>query len=127
MTALPDFVKDAWKNRDSFPVFTTTDKAGVPNSVYVSILDLYDDSTIVIADNAFFKTKKNIESGSTASLLFISKDFKAFQIKGSIEYATSGPLFDFMKTLCPKEYPGKAAAAIKVEEVYGGAEKLAGQ
>ena len=77
-----------------------------------------------MADNYFHKTKVNIQSDSKGSLLFITESKKSYQIKGSIEYHTSGPVYDDMKTWNPEKHPGHAAAAIKVEEVYSGAEKL---
>ena len=79
---------------------------------------------IVIADNYLDKTKKNILSGSTGSVLFITKDGKAYQAKGTIEYHREGEIFDDMKTWNPEKHPGRAAVALKVEEVYSGAEKV---
>lgn len=124
MTTLPEIVKEAWADRESFPVFTTVDTSGVPNSIYVGAINLYDDRTIVIANNKFDKTKANIQSGSTGSILFITKEVKAYQIKGSIEYFTSGAIFDYMKKMNPEGYAGHGAVAVRVEAVYCGAEKL---
>jgi predicted pyridoxine 5'-phosphate oxidase superfamily flavin-nucleotide-binding protein len=78
----------------------------------------------VIADNYFKKTKQNIQTGSAGSVLFITEDQEAFQIKGEIEYHVSGKIFDDMKRWNPKKHPGHAAAALKVREVYNGAERL---
>ena len=80
--------------------------------------------TIVIADNYFGKTRKNILAGSKGSLLYITKDGKAFQIKGDIEYHQEGEIFDDMKKWNPTKHPGHAAAVLKVKEVYSGSEKL---
>ncbi|MGZ0655253.1 pyridoxamine 5'-phosphate oxidase family protein [Coraliomargarita sp. W4R53] len=124
MTALPQIVKEAWKAREGYPVFTTVDTSGLPNAVYVGAVGIYDDHTIVIANNYLSKTKANILSGSKASLVFLTKERRSYQIKGSIEYAERGPLFDFMKSVNVPGYPGHAAVAIKVESVYSGAEKL---
>ncbi len=124
MKTLPEIVKKAWENREGYPVFTTVDATGVPNAIYVGALAIYDDCTIVIADNYFDKTKANILSGSKAALVFITKDKKSYQIKGSIEYAAEGVLFDFMKTINPPGYPGHGAAALKVGAVYSGSERL---
>ena len=55
---------------------------------------------------------------------FITKKGKSYQIKGSIEYHKEGSVFEDMKKWNPKQHPGHAAAALKVEEVYMGAEKL---
>jgi len=46
------------------------------------------------------------------------------QIKGKIEYHTEGAVFDDMKQWNPVKHPGNAAAAMNVEHVFSGAEKL---
>lgn len=125
MTALPESVKEAWDDRKGPAVFTTVDSKNVPNSIYVGCISIYDDDTVLIADNYFDKTRKNIENGTQGAFLFLTAGGKAFQIKGQVEYHTEGELFDNMKTWNPEKHPGHAAAALKVEEVYSGADKLA--
>ena len=72
----------------------------------------------------FDKTRSNILTGSKGAILFITNEDKAFQVKGTIEYQTEGDVFEDMKKWNPKQHPGHAAAILKVEEVYSGAEKL---
>ena len=124
MAKLPKIVNTAWLNREERIIFTTVDKDNIPNSVYITCTARYGEDLIVIADNYFDKTKKNILSGSKGSVLFITKDGTAYQAKGSIEYHREGKIFDDMKTWNPEKHPGHAAVALKVEEVFSGAEKL---
>lgn len=124
MAKLTDEAVKAWNDRNGPVILTTVSENGTPNSIYVTCVGKYDDETLVVADNYFDKTRKNIKTGSKASLLYISNDDKAFQVKGSFEYHVDGPVFDDMKKWNPKEHPGHAAAAVKVEELYSGAEKL---
>jgi len=124
MKDLPQEVKDAWKMHKKEVVFTTVSKDGIPNSVYVAIIFFYDKNTIVIADNKFHKTNKNIEENSSASILFITDEYAAYQIKGTIKCYTEGPIYDAMKKANKEGYPGYKAVAINVEEVYKGSEKL---
>ncbi|NCD33259.1 MAG: pyridoxamine 5'-phosphate oxidase family protein [Spartobacteria bacterium] len=124
MSKLPESVCRAWENREDAVVFTTVDAEGVPNSIYATCVSKYDDETLVVADNYFDKTRKNILAGSKASMLFITKEGKSFQVKGSVDYVKEGPVFDDMKTWNPQKHPGHAAAALKVEAVYSGSEKL---
>jgi len=56
--------------------------------------------------------------------LFRDKNGKAYQVKGTMEYHKEGKIFENMKTWNPPQHPGHAAAALKVEEAYSGAEKL---
>jgi len=122
---LPNEVSDAWEQKEDAVVLSTVDANGTPNSIYATCISKFDDETLVVADNYFYKTQKNIFSGSKGTLLFITKDGKSYQVKGSFVYLTEGEIFDDMKKWNPTEHPGHAAAALKVEEVYKGAEKLA--
>ena len=124
MAKLPKTVSEAWDNRVGAVVFTTVSKDGTANSIYATCVSKYDEETLVVADNYFDKTQKNILSGSKGVILFITEDNKAYQVKGSIQYCTKGVIFEDMKKWNPEKHPGHAAAALKVEEVYKGAERL---
>ena len=121
---LSETLKQAWKNREGPIILTTVDTAGQPNAIYASSVSLYDDERLVVADNYFDKTRRNIHSGSAGSLLFITADKKAYQIKGHFEYHESGPIFDDMKKWNPARHPGVAAAVLLIDEVYQGAKRL---
>lgn len=125
MRKLPEIVRDAWIKRDGPFVFATTSRSGIPNVVYVSSVHIYDEHTIVVADNYFDKTRINILGGSRGALLFLTKQRLSYQLKGRIEYHTSGPVFEAMKLNNRSDLPGIAAAALHVEEAYCGAERLA--
>ncbi|MBN2322377.1 MAG: pyridoxamine 5'-phosphate oxidase family protein [Spirochaetes bacterium] len=124
MLALPKVVKSSWKDRQGPFVFATSDSDGNPNVIYVTCVNRYSDDTIVIADNKFFKTRENIKAGSRGSLLFVTGEKKAYQIKGGLEYYVSGEYYDDMKRWLDPKYPGNAACVLRVEEVYCGSEKL---
>ncbi len=124
MKKLPESVSRAWDEREPICVLTTVAPDGTPNTIYVGVVGLFDDSTFFVANNYFQKTKENILSGSKASLLFLTKDRKSFQIKGPIELQDSGPIFEEMKRINPEKYPGHSAAVLRVEAVFSGAEQL---
>ncbi len=63
-------------------------------------------------------------AGSTGSVLYLTPDKKAYQVKGRIEYLTEGEIFTGMKSWNDPKHPGVAAAVLHVEEVYSGAERL---
>lgn len=124
MSNLPEKVSKAWDSRMDAVVFSTVDINGKPNSIYVTCVSKYNESVIVIADNYFDKTRKNILAGSKASILFITREKTSYQLKGTIKYYKSGEVFDDMKKWNPSKHPGNAAAALEIEEVYSGSEKL---
>ena len=124
MPALPENVSKAWDERNGPAIFTTVDGNGIPNAIYVTCVSRFGEDAIVVADNYFDKTQKNILAGSKGSILFITSEDKSFQVKGTIEYHKEGEIFEDMKKWNPKKHPGHAATVLKVEEVYSGSEKL---
>jgi predicted pyridoxine 5'-phosphate oxidase superfamily flavin-nucleotide-binding protein len=124
MAVIPEVVSKSWKKRVGPAVFSTVNSGGVPNSVYVNSVWMYDSDTIIIADNYFDKTRKNIFNGCKSCLLFLTDENKSFQIKGSIEYHKTGVIYDEMKKRNPLKLPGHAAVALKVTEVFSGSERL---
>ena len=125
MTALPESVIKAWEDREGPVVLTTVDASGTPNAIYATCVRLFNPQTLVVADNYFDKTRKNILAGSQASLLFVTRAGDSFQVKGKVSYLTSGAVYDDMKRWNPTRHPGHAAAALTVESVFSGSEKLA--
>ncbi|MDD2240210.1 MAG: pyridoxamine 5'-phosphate oxidase family protein [Kiritimatiellae bacterium] len=124
MPELPEAISKAWDDRKGPVIFTTVDNQGVPNAIYATCVSKYDESSIVIADNYFDKTQKNILAGSQGSVLFMTNTDKAFQLKGTIEYHKDGAVFEDMKRWNPQQHPGHAAAVLKVGAAYSGATKL---
>jgi len=124
MPELPEETSKAWDDHKGPVILSTVNKDGIPNAIYATCVSKYDEQTLVVANNYFSKTMKNINAGHKASLLFITPDNTSYQVKGTLEYHTRGPVFDDMKTWNPKKHPGHGAAALKVESVYKGAEKL---
>ena len=124
MASLPEVVREAWEDRNGPLVLSTVDEAGSPNIIYATCVSMFGTDKVVVADNYFSKTRANILAGSRGSILFITKAGKAYQIKGSLEYHKDGEVFDDMKKWNPKQHPGRAAAALNVEEVYSGAKQL---
>ena len=124
MASLPESVRNAWEDREGPVVLTSVNGAGVPNAIYAGCVSLFGDDKLVVADNYFSKTRANILSGSKGTILFITKDGKAYQVKGSLEYHKDGEVFEDMKKWNPKKHPGHAAVALNAEEAYSGAEQL---
>ncbi len=125
MSALPEIIVEAWENREGPAVFATVAPDGNPNAIYVTCVRRYGDDRFAVADNYFNKTRANIHEGSRGSLLFITKDGKAYQVKGAVEYQETGEIRDFLRDCLDAKYPVHAAAVLRVEEVYSGAERLA--
>ena len=124
MSKLPENVSKGWDDRKGPVIFATMSTDGVPNIIYATCVGKYNEETLIVADNYFSKTRANLLEGGKGSILFMTNDDKAYQIKGSLEYHKEGPVFDHMKSWNPEKHPGHAAAVLKIEEVYAGSEKL---
>jgi len=124
MTSLPASVRQVWEDRDGPVILATVSPDGVPNIIYVTCVGAFGHDRLVVADNYFDKTRRNLLAGGKGAVLFRAKDGKAYQVKGTLEYHTHGDVFQHMKTWNPPKHPGHAAAALRIEEVYSGAERL---
>jgi len=85
---------------------------------------VFNEETIIIANNYFDKTFKNIENGCFGNFLFITDEKKPYQLKGKYEYLTEGPEFDDMKTWNPSKHPGHGVAILTVENIYSGSTRI---
>ncbi len=122
---LPEVVAKAWELREGPAVLGTQDGAGNVNQAYVAAIRRLTDREIVIADCVFHKTRDNILSGSRGSFLFITKDGKAYQIKGRFTYHRDGPIVETVKQWLDPSLTLTAAVVLTIESVYEGAEQLA--
>jgi hypothetical protein len=84
MTGLTKELMTASENREGPVVFTTVVEQGTLNSIYANCVSKYDEETLVVANNFFDKSRKNILSGSKGLLLFIIKGCRSYQIKGKL-------------------------------------------
>ena len=124
MAIIPESVVQAWDEREGPQVLTTVSEDGIPNSIYVKSVSRFGNDRIAVANNYFNKTMKNIRAGNTGSILFITREGKPYQLKGSLEYFTDGPLFNDMKKWNPDRHPGHGVVVLTVEEVFSGAEQI---
>jgi predicted pyridoxine 5'-phosphate oxidase superfamily flavin-nucleotide-binding protein len=119
-----NLVAQAWDNREGPAVLATVDAAKTPNAIYVGEIRYVPGQGFIIADNYFCKTRANIKNGTQGAILFLTKERKSFQVKGPLTYHAEGPIFDNMRSWHDPKYPGVAAALLRIEEAYSGAERL---
>ena len=120
-----DRVIQAWEDRDGPAVFATVDiEQTMPNAIYVGEIRYISGEGFIIADNYFSKTRANIKRGCKGAILFLTKDRKSFQVKGTLSYHSDGPIFANMQSWHDPKHPGVAAVLLRIEEAYSGAEML---
>lgn len=120
-----DRVIQAWEERDGPAVFATVNVAkAMPNAIYVNEIRYLAGEGFIIADNYFSKTRANIKRGCMGAILFLTKERKSFQVKGTLSYHIDGPIFANMQSWHDPKHPGVAAVLLHIEEAYSGAEEL---
>ena len=117
-------------NKQELHILSTSTKEGIPNIIYLKFLKVYNNKQILIADNKFFKTEKNLLKNPKISFVVLDKENKkSYQIKGTAEMHKDDKIFeDTAKWVEDKRsgsttYP-KSGIILNVEKIYCGAEKI---
>jgi len=94
MAKLPSEIIESIDDLKPFPVATASPE-GKPNLIYVSFLRVLDDETLQIADNFFFKTRKNLDANPVIAVTFWGDAIDdCYQVKGPVDVETEGPVYD---------------------------------
>jgi len=123
---IPNRVLEAWQERDGPSVLTTVDADGLPNTIWVNIVRLFDGDKLAIGDIVFSKTRANLQlPNAVGNYLWLTKEKKSFQIKGHFTYETEGERFETLQAETDPKFTLVAAAVLHVDEIWEGAERLA--
>ena len=121
MVRMPPDVKDTLSNQKPVPVATSS-KNGVPNVIFVGLVKILDDETLMVVDNFFNKTAANLQENPRVSVLcYDPQTKKLFQIKGRTQIHKEGRPYDDMKTWVKginDKLPARSCVIIKIEEIY---------
>jgi len=126
---IPKYVQEVI-NKQELHILSTSTKEGIPNIIYLKFLKVYNDEQILIVNNKFFKTEKNLLKNSRIAFVVLDKkNKKSYQIKGTAEIHKDDKIFeDAAKWVEEKRssqttYP-KSAVILNVKEIYCGTEKI---
>lgn len=122
MQPLPEAFLTAWAEREPLAAFAT--QGAMPNVIWVLCLHLDADAArLVIADNAMDKTRTNIDAGSAGSLVMLAQPRRAYQLRGTLTYHDSGPVFEQMKHgWLEASFPGRGTVEMMIDEIFAGNE-----
>ncbi|MCF4151059.1 pyridoxamine 5'-phosphate oxidase family protein [Dethiosulfovibrio sp. F2B] len=82
-----------------------------PNAVPVAFKDVTDDGKLLVGDVFLDTTLKNIEkNGQIAVSVSDGANMEGYQIKGTAEYLTEGPIVDFFKKAVSDLFDGAITA-----------------
>ena len=83
-----------------------------PNVVPVAFKDVTEDGKLVIGDVFLETTLNNIRAnnGKIAVSIYDARTLEGYQIRGTAEYVTEGPVVDNFKAIVGKVFNGTATA-----------------
>ena len=84
---------------------------GEPNVVPVAFKNVTEDGKLVVGDVFMETTMNNVKAnGKVAISAYDAKTYEGYQVKGTAEYVTEGPVVDMFKGLVEKTFRGAAKA-----------------
>jgi len=121
MVSIPQYVQDFLPGKLAW--VATASKDGTPNVTPKGSLKLLDEHHVLFADLFSLKTRKNLlENNKVAVTVVDAATGKGYQIKGTAEVTSSGPLFgETAASLkeAPRELPPlQHVVKIEVESVF---------
>lgn len=86
--------------------------AGVPNVVPVAFKDVTDDGKLVVGDVFLDTTLRNLAAndGRIATSVYDAKTLEGYQIPGTAEYVSDGPVVAMFKAMVEQMFQGAATA-----------------
>lgn len=106
-------------------VLGTADLNGIPNVVPIRSYKILDDDTILISDQYFNKTLKNLKENPTVAICFWDETGEGYQLKGRATIHTEGKIFEETSQWIRergeqigKPLKSKGAVVIKITAVY---------
>ena len=123
MGKLNQRMKEIFNNQQVI-VLSTCSREGVPNVVPMSAKKVLDDDTILLSNQFFNKTLKNLRDNPKASIA-IWDNMEGYQIKGAVTIETSGQIFEETANWIDKmgkqlglPLKCKGAVILKIEEIF---------
>ena len=123
MAKMNQRVKEIFEKQETVVLATAT-KDGLPNVVPVNAKKIIDDETILISDQFFNKTLKNLQANPQVAITVWDK-LEGYQIKGTTTIETSGKRFEetakWIDDIGKKlnlPLKSKGAIIVKLTEIY---------
>ena len=89
-----------------------TCSAGVPNVVPVALKDVTDDGKLVVGDVFLDTMLRNLAAngGRIAISVYDAKTLEGYQIRGTAEHVSDGPVVAMLKAMVEQMFQGAATA-----------------
>ncbi len=125
MAMLSERMKEIFLKQGIF-VLGTADLSGIPNVVPVGAVKILDDETILVSDQFFLKTLKNLKENPNVAMSFWEAEKgEGYQIKGTASILTEGRIYEETVEWIRKfsreighPLESKGAVVIKINAIY---------
>ncbi len=125
MAEMTEKIKSVFE-KQGIVVFATASKSGSPNAVPIAAKKIINNETILISDQYFGKTLKNINENPHVAVTFWDQEtFEGYQFKGTVTIETSGKRFEettrWIEKLAKavkKPLKSKGAVIMKMTDIY---------
>lgn len=93
MTKIPQEIQEFIKGKMAW--VSTASRDGTPNATPKGSARVFDDEHLIFADLYSLKTRENLKANPKVAVTVIDMaSRKGYQLKGSAELLTTGPVFD---------------------------------
>lgn len=121
MTKIPQEVQEFIKGKMAW--VATASRDGVPNVTPKGSAQVLDDEHLIFADLYSLKTRENLKANPKVAVTVTDvSSLKGYQLKGSVEMLTAGPIFDQvaerLKKAPKKMPPLNYVVKITVDSIY---------
>ena len=123
MASLNERMKEIFAKQGIF-VLGTAGLHGVPNVIPVGAVKILDDETLLISDQYFHKTLKNLKKNPKVAISFWEMG-EGYQIKGNAKIHTEGKIFEETAEWIRKRseeigrpLKSKGAIVVKITAIY---------
>ena len=121
MTKIPQEIQEFIKGKMGWVATASAD--GIPNATPKGSVRVIDDQHLVFADLFSVKTRANLKENPKVAVTVVDeKSYKGYQLKGSAELLTAGPVFDQvaeeLKKAPMKLPPVNYVVKITVDSIY---------
>ena len=121
MTKIPQEIQEFIKGKMAW--VATASRDGIPNATPKGTVQVIDDEHLVFADLFSLKTRENLKANPKVAVTVLDeKSYKGYQLKGSAELLTAGPVFDQvaeeLKKAPMKLPPVNYVVKITVDSIY---------
>lgn len=118
---IPNKVKKLF-DETALIAFGTADRKGMPNVNVIFWKKILGDETVILIDNFWNMTKKNLSENNQVCLSFWNPETEeGYKLKGIATYSTEGDIYDegkrFIQIKNPNRVP-KGVVEIEIKEIY---------